>query len=89
MLEVLLKIALGTEWSLMPKRVEESNLVTLLSNPLLEIPVRQISIVDSYPKGIGLALAAAVKGYKMIITLPEKMSQEKVNTQEQKTNSKG
>jgi cystathionine beta-synthase len=29
--------------------------------------------------GIGLALAAAVRGYRMIITLPEKMSQEKVD----------
>jgi len=29
--------------------------------------------------GIGLSLAAALMGYKMIITLPEKMSQEKVD----------
>ncbi|RHZ12914.1 hypothetical protein DYB31_008849, partial [Aphanomyces astaci] len=29
--------------------------------------------------GIGLALAAAIYGFRMIITLPEKMSQEKVD----------
>lgn len=30
--------------------------------------------------GIGIALAGAIKGYRVIITLPEKMSQEKVDT---------
>jgi hypothetical protein len=38
--------------------------------------VRSLSCSNT---GIGMALTAAVMGYRMIITLPEKMSQEKVD----------
>ncbi|XP_041969927.1 cystathionine beta-synthase [Aricia agestis] len=47
----------------------------------LLIPKKSVIIEPtSGNTGVGLALAAAVKGYRCVIVLPEKMSDEKVNT---------
>lgn len=62
---------------------------SLPASPCLSLPLLRTLLTLHFPtpaplphvrsRNTGLALAAAIKGYNMVITLPEKMSKEKVD----------